>query len=147
MKQLKTNWKILFVDDSETEIKYLKLLFQLTDIPLTPTFINEAQKGIDKLGQLEKSEFPDIIMVDINMPLMNGFEFAETYFDNFSQKYPDTRLFIYSTSIHSADISRAETTRGATGFIAKPFAENTFTDFIYPYLPNTNIIKSEAAQQ
>ena len=129
-----TNWNVLFVDDSKTEINYLKLLFQLTDIPLTPTFINSAPTAIETLKDLEASSFPDIVIVDINMPLMDGFEFAELYFDAFNAKYPDTHLFIYSTSIHSADIRRAETTRGCSGFIGKPFAENTFSEFIFPHL-------------
>jgi len=129
-----TNWNVLFVDDSKTEINYLKLLFQLTDIPLTPNFINSAPTAIDTLKEMEASAFPDIVIVDINMPLMSGFEFAELYFDTFNTKYPNTRLFIYSTSIHSADIRRAETTRGCAGFIAKPFTENTFSEFILPHL-------------
>ncbi len=134
MKQLPTKWKILFVDDSRTEINYLKLFFQLTKFPLIPKFINSALEAVETLKTIEADEFPDIIVVDINMPLMDGFEFSEIYFDNYSEKYPNTHLFIYSTSIHSADIRRAETTKGCTGFIAKPFSENTFTESIYPHL-------------
>ena len=143
MKIPPSNWNILFIDDSKTEINYLKLFFQLTDVPLNPSFINSAPDAISILNNLEKSTFPDIIVVDINMPLMDGFEVAKAYFKTFSQKYPNTRLFIYSTSIHSADIQRAETTEGVSGFIAKPFTENTFTDFIYPHLPKSMEIATE----
>jgi len=130
-----SNWNILFVDDSKTEINYLKLLFQLTDIPLNPTFINTAHTAIETLVALKDDEFPDIIIVDINMPLMDGFEFASIYTEKFGVNHPATRLFIYSTSIHSKDITRAETMDGVTGFIAKPFEESTFEDYIYPHLP------------
>ncbi len=135
MKVRPINWNILFIDDSKIEINYLKLFFQLTDVPLNPSFINSATDAIKILETLEASNFPDIIIVDINMPLMDGFEFAEAYFNAFSQKYLNTRLFIYSTSIHSTDIRRAETTKGVSGFIPKPFTENTFSDSIYSHLP------------
>jgi len=130
-----SNWNILFVDDSKTEINYLKLLFQLTDIPLIPNFINSAHQAIETLEKLGKDEFPDIVVVDINMPLMDGFEFAKIYAEKFSAKHTKTRLFIYSTSIHSADINRAEMMSGVSGFIAKPFDDSTFKDHIYPHLP------------
>ena len=135
MKMPSTNWNVLFVDDSRTEINYLKLLFQLTDIPLNPSFINSAQQAIETLDKMSPEEFPDIVVVDINMPLMDGFEFSKIYYERFSEVHPNTRLFIYSTSIHSADITRAETTSGVSGFIAKPFGEATFKDKILPLLP------------
>ncbi len=136
-----SNWNILFVDDSKTEINYLKLLFQLTDIPLNPAFINSAHTAIERLAELEDNEFPDIIVVDINMPLMDGFEFASIYTERFGAKHPATRLFIYSTSIHSKDINRAETMDGVTGFIAKPFEDTTFKDYIYPHLPKNKEVQ------
>jgi Response regulator containing a CheY-like receiver domain and an HTH DNA-binding domain len=135
MKMLSPNWNILFVDDSRTEINYLKLLFQLTDNPLIPSFINSAQEAIEILENMSPDEFPDIVVVDINMPLLDGFEFAKIYNEKFSEKNPNTRLFIYSTSIHSTDIIRAENTSGVSGFIAKPFGETTFKNKIYPLLP------------
>ena len=136
MKMPSNKLNILFVDDSKTEINYLKLLFQLTDIPLNPTFINSAHSAIETLeAHIDSEQFPDIVVVDINMPLMDGFEFAEIYNAKFHSKQPDTRLFIYSTSIHSADINRAKTMDGVSGFIAKPFSDNTFAECIYPHLP------------
>jgi len=129
------NWNILFVDDSKIEINYLKLLFEFSDIPLNATFINSAQNALEVMDHMEPDAFPNIVVVDINMPLMDGFEFAAIYNKKFSKKYPDTCLFIYSTSIHSADIIRAETMDGVSGFIAKPFDDTTFKDKIYPHLP------------
>jgi len=65
---------------------------------------------------------------------MDGFEFAETYYNTYHKKYPNTRLFIYSTSIHSADIRKAESMEGVSGFIPKPFTEDTFKEYIRPHL-------------
>ena len=132
------NCKILFVDDSRTEIDYLKLLFQITDLPASPIFINSALDALEILSNYEASEYPDFILVDINMPLMDGFEFAENYVESLQLKYPNTKLFIYSTSIHSADIQRAEAIKGVTGFISKPFDETSFNEKILPHFNKLN---------
>ena len=73
-------------------------------------------------------------MIDIYMPLMDGFEFVERYYDSLYSNYPNTKVFIYSTSIHSADIRKAESMKGISGFIPKPFNENTFDEYISPHL-------------
>ena len=134
MNQHPRNCKILFVDDSRTETNYLKLLFECTDLPADPSFINSAQEALITLDTYATPDFPDFILVDINMPLMDGFEFAEKYCEKFKVKYPDTKLFIYSTSIHSKDIQRAQSIPGAMGFIAKPFDEATFNSKILPLM-------------
>ena len=142
--QTHRNCKILFVDDSHTEINYLKLLFQITKLPAEPTFINSAHEALEILETYDASQYPDFILVDINMPLMDGFEFAEIYVDTFLTKYPQTKLFIYSTSIHSADIQRVKSIKGVTGFISKPFDEDTFENKILSHFKE-NIINTNSS--
>jgi len=134
MKQVKDNYKILFIDDSKTEVKYLKLLFDISELPAEPTFINSAIEALEFLDGLDDLSFPDIIMVDINMPLMNGFEFSEKYYAKHSSGHPNTMLYIYSTSINSADVRKAESLDGVKGFISKPFDENSFNNILLPNL-------------
>jgi CheY-like chemotaxis protein len=117
-----------------TEINYLRLLFQITDLPAEPLFINSVHEALKMLENSSMEEFPDFVVVDINMPLMNGFEFADIYVNTFTKKYPNTKLFIYSTSIHSKDILRAEAIEGVTAFIPKPFDEKAFNTFILPHI-------------
>jgi len=131
---LKKKYKVLFIDDSHTEINYLKLLFQIIDFPAEPAFINSALDALEQLDNLVEEEFPDCIIVDINMPFITGFEFAEKYLESTHLKHPETKLFIYSTSLHSKDIIRAESIVGVSGFIAKPFDQNSFEKHILPLI-------------
>ena len=71
--------KILFIDDSHTEINYLKLLFQIVDFPAEPAFFNSAIEALEELNNMKDEDYPDFIIVDINMPFITGFEFAEKY--------------------------------------------------------------------
>jgi len=142
MTKISNKAKILFIDDSQTEIKYLNLLFQISDFPAEPIFINSALVALEFLDTLLTIEFPDVIIVDINMPLMNGFEFANKYLEKFHPLYPKTSLFIYSTSINSADIRKAESISSVKGFISKPFDEKNFNNIILPCFDHKLSIKS-----
>ena len=142
MTEVNKKCNILFIDDSHTEIRYLKLFFQINDFPVNPNFINSAQEALEELGTLAKEDFPEVIIVDINMPLMNGFEFATAYYERYFSDHSDTNLFIYSTSINSADISKAESISGITSFINKPFDENTFNNKILPHLKLKKAVES-----
>lgn len=126
--------KLLFVDDSHTEINYLKLLFQFAELPATADFMISAHDALTMLESLPEADFPDFIIVDINMPLMDGFEFTEKYLLKFKSKFPQTYLFIYSTSLHSKDVLKAESIDGVQGFISKPFDEAAFNQNIRPLM-------------
>jgi len=60
---------------------------------------------------------PDIILLDLNMPKMNGFEFARVVRDN--PEWKDIKIFILTTSDEPADKEVAYRI-GVSGFITKP---------------------------
>ncbi len=140
MKQAARKKRILFIDDSHTEVKYLKLLIEMTELPLDPVFIHSAAEGLQYLENCPEEKYPEVIVVDINMPLMNGFEFAEIYGIKYLQKHSSTLLFIYSTSIDSSEINRAKSISGVADFIPKPFDESTYQNTILPYLETSEKI-------
>ena len=121
----------------------LFIFFQITDLPAVPVFINSAANALDVLEAYKEEEFPDFIIVDINMPFISGYEFAEIFTKKFGNKYPNSYLFVYSTSIHSKDILKAKTINGVEDFISKPFDENTFNSKIPPRIvfPDRRISK------
>src|SRR5690554_4761020 len=46
---------------------------------------------------------PDIIFVDLNMPEMNGFQFIESFENDFLSRYPETQLYVLSSSVSEKD--------------------------------------------
>ena len=66
------------------------------------------------------SELPDILLLDVNMPLMDGFEFMKHY-ELFVHKLPK-KIIIYmiSSSINPEDINRAKNLPGITDYLVKP---------------------------
>lgn len=72
------------------------------------------------LSKLETNEFvrPDIIFLDINMPVMNGWEVLEKL--KLDEKYKDIPVIIYSTSGLEKDFNKAQR-YGALSFLIKPY--------------------------
>jgi CheY-like chemotaxis protein len=90
--------------------------------------IIEAANGLEALNYYEKLEngaepienVPEVIILDLNMPILDGWEF----FESFKNKYPNflekTKVFVLSSSINPEDIRRANNDRNIAAFLEKP---------------------------
>jgi len=130
----KQTYKFLFIDDSPTDNKYLSLLIRIKKLPIQPHFEYNAIKAIDYLSSCEQEQFPQAILIDINMPLMNGFEFVEAYLEQFKEKGADTLLYITSSSIQAVDREKAAQHPCIAAFIEKPFNLQQFQEKVLPML-------------
>lgn len=75
----------------------------------------EAENGKLALEKMEQIEvIPDIMVVDINMPVMNGFETAKTLL----KKYPQTKVLAFSINDDVQDVVKMLNC-GAKGYILK----------------------------
>ena len=107
-----SEYKILIVDDVMSNVLLLKVL--LTNEKFA---IATASNGRQALEQVEK-ENPDLVLLDVMMPDMSGFEVAQHL-----KSYPNTAdiPIIFLTALNStADIVKGFQV-GANDFISKPF--------------------------
>lgn len=103
--------KILYVDDAHS-------LRQLMDMVLSKHYqISLAENGAMGLEIAKKMHF-DLIISDINMPIMNGFELLEALRNQ--QEYKFTPILMLTTEA-SAEMKEQGKQLGATGWIIKPF--------------------------
>lgn len=110
---------VLVIDDSEED----RFFTGRTIKKVRPGIeVHEFSYAEDAIGFLRSPERPnfDMLLVDINMPRMDGFEFA----DAFLALYPELRghatIYITSSSLNPADQVRAEDHPGIAGFVEKP---------------------------
>ena len=77
-------------------------------------FINLAEEEDDL------SKVPELILLDLNMPLMDGWEFLELFEKEFPQYVERTKVYVLSSSINPHDKERALNEKSVCGFIEKP---------------------------
>lgn len=88
--------------------------------------LHEFHYAEDALHFLKSPERPklDLLLVDVNMPRMTGFEFADAY----AALYPELRgnapVYILSSSLDPQDKERAEAHPSISGFLEKPVAKD-----------------------
>jgi CheY-like chemotaxis protein len=79
--------------------------------------------AIDQLVDIQRndiSKLPDYILLDINMPIMNGWEFLDEYKRLNIDPLGKTKIFIISSSVFSNDINKARSYPLVKDFISKP---------------------------
>ena len=116
---------ILLVDDDEINnfisIKLIKKAIEHTEIAAC---LN-GRFAIDELLQIQKkdpSQLPDFILLDINMPIMNGWEFLDEYRRLNIDPLGKSKIFIISSSVFSNDINKAKSYPLVKNFISKPLS-------------------------
>lgn len=116
--------KILYIDDAPSMRKLIQLVMEKTcDLTL-------AENGQEGLNALDQARF-DLIISDINMPVMDGLTFLEN-----ARSRKDTQFtpILMMTTETSADMKAKGRALGATGWLVKPFDPQTLPQLIQKLL-------------
>lgn len=90
----------------------------------------DGKKGLQYLlKELAGEEhFPTLLMIDINMPLVSGWEIVEALETKKPALTEKCKIFILSSSIDTRDKERALAYKTVAGFIIKPVSESYFLE-------------------
>ena len=111
---------ILLVDDDLPSRRLADIVLQ--DAKVTCT-VSEAKDGKEAIEMLRNSdELPDVILLDINMPVMDGFGFLAEY-RNLPKAGSNTKIYMLTTSVLEKDYSRAFATGLVKDYFEKPLNE------------------------
>ncbi len=104
---------VIFVDDSETALASTRMV---TDS--MPIDVKQYLSATDALREIQGGMIPDLIITDMNMPVMNGFEFLQAL-----RKLPATgRTPVLMLTTETRDeLKQQGKALGLTGWIVKPF--------------------------
>ena len=112
---MKKKLKILLVEDNLIEIMKMKRTISLLELDHQ---LYEAKNGEEALQHLEnRDQMPDIILLDLNMPKINGIEFLKILKADEDLKHIPT--VILTTSSNQKDLLECYKT-GMSGYILKP---------------------------
>lgn len=121
------NFRILIADDDEDDYFIIREAFnELTAHDIT--YVSDGQQLLEflDLQVTQRRKLPDLILLDINMPKIDGIRALESI--KSSQALNRIPIVMYSTS-HDPEQKRACRKLGANGFISKGYSHSDIIDF------------------
>jgi CheY-like chemotaxis protein len=114
--------KVMIIDDNEIDIFIASKMILKHSLAEKIIKYNNAKDALDYLikNQSDIKELPEIILLDINMPLMTGFEFIDIYEKLDSNLKSHCKVYIVSSTIDKDDIERARSNKNIVAFQVKP---------------------------
>jgi hypothetical protein len=129
MSPIKT---LTLVDDDDVFVFLTtKAIEQTNLVDLIKVFGN----GLDALNFLKENKnnvdaLPEIILLDLSMPIMNGWQFLEEYTKLNPTIGKKITIYICSSSISPDDVTRAKTISEVSDYIIKPITKDKLIDLI-----------------
>lgn len=120
--------RALIVDDSSVMRKIVERCLRQAGLDLSD--VQQASNGVEALAILNQSDF-DLILSDINMPLMDGLEFVRTI--RTLEKAKDIPVVMITTEGGEQHVLEA-LSLGAKGYIRKPFTPEQVKEHVIPVL-------------
>jgi CheY-like chemotaxis protein len=115
----KTIW---IIDDDPIYQIIMKKIIVKSEIFSSNFSFPDGKEAIDSLKKiiLKNEKFPDIILLDIEMPILDGWGFMEEFALLKPQINAEIKIYISSSSIAIEDKERAQNNPGILGYMSKP---------------------------
>ena len=120
---------IFLIDDDLIQLKVAgKMIEQVIGSRKIKTFL-EAESALDFIkNHLEKPVFlPDTILLDLNMPEMNGWDFLEVFEEIKPLITKEIKVYILTSSQDDADMEKSTGYPSVFGYIVKPLTREKIT--------------------
>jgi len=113
---------ILIIDDSVFDRLIATEVIKHSTLSADVVALESAEEGLDYLSGKSNldSEMPDIILLDIKMPKVDGFEFLIRYEKLIPSLTRVPKIYMLSSSIDPDDINKALKSKHIEDFIEKP---------------------------
>jgi len=111
------------VDDDNIYVTSLKRLIELRKLCNEVIVFRNGKDALDyfKEVKLDPDRIPDLLLLDINMPILDGWQFLDVFIQDLkADMQKEMVIYLVSSSIDPKDISRAEQIPEVSGYEIKP---------------------------
>ena len=132
---------VLLLEDDEIDVMNVQRAFKKTGYQHCIHVAGNGKEALDILNSQKwgpECPVPEAILLDVNMPLMNGFEFLQEV--RASSSFSFINVYMLTTSNSNMDIVRAYEQK-VCGYIVKPVDFKAFTESIQILCDYWNLIQ------
>lgn len=116
MKKLR---EVVLVDDSDPDLLFTEVVLQSASVAERILPFGTAAEALEFLQQPQGHQ-ADVVLLDINMPEMNGFEFLDAYEALHQQQRARAVVVMLTSSSDPSDRERASAYSCVKGYLVKP---------------------------
>jgi CheY-like chemotaxis protein len=127
---------ILLIDDDEITNFINKIIIQKVGCAEKIISVQSGKAALDYLNSIKENEFPDLILLDINMPAMDGWEFIEKYKRIKTPQIKQAVVNILTTSSDPKEEEKAKSIPEIGGFKNKPLTQEMVQEIVEKHFKN-----------
>ncbi len=137
---MKNLYNFCIIDDDLIYQYTITKTIKIYDLANEVMVFSDGEEALDFfIRNLDSSEnLPDIILLDINMPIMDGFQFMEEYIKIKPRVGKKILIYMVSSSVDSKDIDRAKRICEISDYIIKPIKPGELISIVNSFQENKN---------
>ena len=116
----------LLIDDNYIDNFVTRKILEGGNFAESIVVVRSAAEAISALG--DGTVKPDVIFLDVRMPMMGGFEFLQEYDKLDIENKQSIKIFMLSSSLDPTDLKKSTNNKYITSFIHKPLTQKSLDD-------------------
>lgn len=124
--------KVYLVDDDDIFVFLTKKTILKVSDNVDVEVFSDGYQAITHLKEIARNTeaLPDVIFLDLNMPVMDGWEFLAEYEELRTSLAREIQLYIVSSSISPHEMERSNSIEAVSAFIIKPLVKERFLEIL-----------------
>lgn len=122
-------YNVCLIDDDKVYQFTSKMILEATQLTSRITTFFNGQEAIDFFLDPQNQQvdtLPDVVFLDINMPIMNGWNFLEAFDKIFYSLPKKILIYVVSSSVDESDMERSKSFASVTDYVIKPINKEKY---------------------
>jgi CheY-like chemotaxis protein len=115
--------QVMLIDDSDVDNFVNEKIIFNSGFASSVICRGSAQAAIEHIKENSPQNYPDVLFIDLNMPIMDGFEFIDYLYVSCPDIIEHSKLVILTSSVHEKDKLKAEALAEHITFLNKPLTQ------------------------